>query len=73
MKIESKLEFIILVEEEFYERNVIKYVLLVLIAVCRLIKPCLFKDKLLLGKLSHFGKSFLQTLIESIPQYVRKT
>ena len=60
MKTESKLAFIILVENKFYKKNFIKYVLLVLIAVCMLIKPCMLKDKLQLAKFSHFGKSFLQ-------------
>jgi len=73
MKTESNLAFVILVKDKFYDCNFIKYVLLVLIAVCRLIKDCMFKDKLLLSKFSHFGKSFLQRYIEGISQYVRKT
>jgi len=54
MKTQSNLTFVILVEEKFCKRNFIKYVLLVLIAVCRLIKDCMFKDKLLLAKFSPF-------------------
>jgi len=36
MKTEFNLAHIILVEEEFYKRKFIKYVLLVLTAVCRM-------------------------------------